>query len=100
MPVDLSTMAAELAVLALLVSIVVALAIYRHLVARSEDLHLHVSANEVPLAGKQMEISARLAQIDRWGKILTVVAAIYFLILLGRILYMGWQATASMAFTD
>lgn len=69
-------------------ALVILLAIYRKVVARGEDDTLHVDGNAV---ARQSELAQRLTTIDRWGKILTVIAAVTALGLLALFLYNGWM---------
>ncbi len=76
---------------AVLVFGVVALALYRKMVASHEDLSLHIAANQAPLIAKQTEVYKKIETIDRWGQILTVVAVLYGLVL--GVVYLAhmWQ---------
>ncbi|MBS1872711.1 MAG: hypothetical protein JSU00_05825 [Acidobacteria bacterium] len=73
---------------AVLATAVLALALYRRTVALKEDDYLHVG-NDV--AAQQVALAKRLADIDKWGKILTIAAAVFGLILLALFLYNGWM---------
>jgi hypothetical protein len=75
---------------AVLATVIVALAVYRKFVAGQEDDFLHVSTLSTNVISHQEEVAKKLDQIDRWGKALTVVAAIYGAILLGSYLWIGW----------
>jgi uncharacterized membrane protein len=70
--------------------VVCALAIYRKVVARHEDDFLHVRDSEAKLVAEQGEIANKLLLIDRWGKIMTVVALVYGLALAGSYVYASW----------
>ena len=74
---------------AVLATVVLALAIYRGVVARKEDDFIHVGAQPVT---QQQAVSKKLDSIDHWGKILTVVAVVFALVILGLFLYNGWMA--------
>jgi hypothetical protein len=50
-----------------------ALALYRKLLSSSETDVVHLGAGEEKEIPKQLALAARLASIDRWGKVLTVV---------------------------
>ena len=72
---------------AVLATAVLALAFYRRAVASKEDDYLHVN-NDV--AAQQTAMAKKLEMIDRWGKILTIIAAVFGVILLGLFMYDGW----------
>lgn len=74
----------------LLALVVLGLAIYRFMVARQEDDFLHVREDEVELIAAQGAIARKLETIDRWGKLLTVVALIWGLALGGYYIYLSW----------
>jgi hypothetical protein len=69
------------------------------MVASKEDDSLHVSDSETAVVGQQVVLSKRLASVDLWGKILTLIAAIYALALLGAYLYKGWTDSSGPSFT-
>jgi hypothetical protein len=74
-----------------LATIVIVLAIYRRLIAPKEiDQVLHVDA---AFAARQEVVAKRLSVVDRWGKILTVLAVVYAVVLVAVYLYQGWQAS-------
>ncbi len=79
--------------------IVMVLAIYRWKVANSEDDSLHVSEAETAVVSQQVAVGKRLAAVDRWGKILTVLAILYAIGLVGLYLYRGWTDSAGPSFT-
>jgi len=72
---------------AVLATIVLALAIYRYFVARNEDDYVHVDGSHV---STQQAMVKRLDNIDRWGKILTIVVAVYALVIGGLFMYSSW----------
>jgi hypothetical protein len=72
---------------AVLATIVLALAVYRYFVARQEDDFIHV---EVPNITNQQAIAKKLDNIDRWGKLLTIVVAIYALVIGCLVMYSAW----------
>ena len=76
---------------AILATVVIALAFYRRAVARKEDDFLHV---DVQTNAQQVEIAQKLEGIDKWGKLLTIVAVVYAVALLGVYLYNGWNESA------
>ena len=72
---------------AVLATIVLALAVYRYFVARNEDDCIHVGVSHV---STQQAMVKRLDNIDRWGKILTIVVAVYALVIGGLFMYSSW----------
>lgn len=84
---------------AVLTVIVIILAIYRWVVANQEDDSLHVSETEAAIVSQQVAVAKKLAAIDRWGKLLTIIAALYGLALLGAYLYQGWTDSSGPRFT-
>jgi len=69
---------------------VAGLAIYRRVVATHEDDMLHVSDNEARHVAEQATIGHRLDAVDHWGKILTVVVAVYGVLLAAAYAYQMW----------
>jgi hypothetical protein len=69
---------------------VLGLAFYRKSIADKEDDVIHVNA---PAAVDQTAIAKKLEVIDKWGKTLTIIAAVYALVLFGVFLYNGWNET-------
>ena len=67
---------------AALALMVVMVAGYRKMKARNEDDVLHVSGANWSAADKQQSLAHSMAQIDRWGIVLTVVTVVYGLTLL------------------
>jgi hypothetical protein len=72
---------------AVLASVVMALAAYRRKVANKEDDYLHMSTD---VAAQQLAVAKKLEVIDKWGKILTIAAAVLGVILFALFLYNGW----------
>jgi hypothetical protein len=68
--------------------VIMGLAAYRWLVGEQEEEALHLS-NPRELA-HQVAITHRLDLIDRWGKVLTIAAAIYSLLLAAGYAYYVW----------
>ncbi len=77
-------------ILVVLVLAVVALALYRKMVANMEDDTVHLSAMESGAIHRQEEIAARLEKIDYWGKRITVVTGVYALIYAAYAVYRAW----------
>jgi len=68
--------------------VVVFLIIYRKSVSSHEDDSIHLEGN---MPSEQMALSHRLALIDRWGKTLTILVAVYGVALAGIYLYQIWN---------
>ena len=68
--------------------VVVFLIIYRKSVSSGEDDSIHLEGN---MPSEQMALAHRLESIDRWGKMLTVVVAVYGVALAAIYLYQTWN---------
>ena len=66
------------------------LAIYRKLVSTREDDTLHVLDNESHVL-EQAALAHRLDTVDHWGKILTVTATVYGVLLAVGYFYQVWM---------
>jgi len=97
---DLGSMVIELTILAALIAVVIALALYRYFIGKEQDFHIHVNAGEAQEVGKQSTLASRLSWVDKWGKSLTVATLIYFLALLVLILYKSWQQSQNVILTN
>ena len=75
---------------ALLAVIVLALIAYRKVVSNKEDETLHLGSGAEAIPAQQVVIAHKLDVIDKWGKLLTVVAVVYGLALLGFYTYITW----------
>jgi len=75
--------------------VVIVLAIYRMRLAKREDASLHVLASEGE-AAQQKAMSLKLAKIDWWGQVLTVVVVLYGIILAGIYVYHIWQESSKI----
>jgi hypothetical protein len=71
----------HLVLLAAITLCILGLAVYRRRVARGEDDTLHVLEGDQRYIPEQVKLASRLDVLDKWGKILTVVAVLYALIL-------------------
>jgi hypothetical protein len=76
--------------------VVVVLIFYRRRIARNEDDSLHLGATAGVVAQSQSTISTKLDQVDKWGKLLTIVAAIYGVILLAVYFFQYWVQSSRM----
>lgn len=68
--------------------VVVFLIIYRKQIASHEDDSIHLEGS-VPT--QQVALAHRLAAIDKWGKTLTIVVAVYGVALAAIYLYQIWN---------
>jgi len=69
--------------------VVLFLIVYRKQVSSREDDSLHLEGSGPT---EQVALAHRLASIDRWGKMLTIVAALYGVALAALYLYQTWNA--------
>lgn len=72
---------------------VLVLAAWRKTVTRNEDDSLHVSDASTAAVPRQVELTQKLAKIDRLGKGATIVAAVYGVALLAIYMYQVWTNT-------
>jgi hypothetical protein len=72
----------------LLALVVLALFLWRRSVASKEDDQIHIS-DSVSIA-QQSAVAAKLDQIDKWGKTLTVVTVLLGVLLAAAYIYQGW----------
>ena len=72
--------------------IVIALVIYRRSVTMREDDSIHLEGG---MPSEQITLAHRVEIIDRWGKALTVLAAIYGLALAALYVYQLWTNVPS-----
>jgi len=75
---------------ALLAVVVLGLLGYRKLVSSQEEETLHLA--DAAEANHQAVIARKLDWIDKWGKVLTVVALVYGLLLAATYTYHVWLA--------
>jgi hypothetical protein len=68
--------------------VVVSLVVYRKSVSSHEDDSIHLEGN---MPTEQIAMGHKLAMIDRWGKLLTVLAVVYGLALAAVYMYQIWN---------
>lgn len=68
---------------------VLILIIYRKQISSREDDSIHLEGS---IATEQVAMAHRLALIDKWGKTLTIVVAVYGVALAAIYLYQVWNA--------
>jgi hypothetical protein len=76
--------------------VVLGLAIYRKSIASHEQDWVHLAAGEEHMVDEQITLSQRLKVIDRWGIWLTVVLAIYGVIIGGIFILRVWEAQKTL----
>jgi hypothetical protein len=79
-----------LALWLLVIAAVIVVAFWRRSVAVQEDPALHLGTAHAGTAAQQIAIAKKLGQIDKWVKLLTVIAAIMGVLLGAAYLYKGW----------
>jgi len=77
----------------LVTAIVIVLFIWRKIVAGKEDDSLHVNSGTLT---DQTSLAQKLDQIDKWGKIMTVVAVLLGLLVAAAYVYGQFVGRASM----
>lgn len=77
-----------LAVWGIFAASVIVLLARRRMVARQEDETLHVM--DLGAVSHQVDVAHKLDQIDKWGKILTVITVVYGLVLGAFYMYRSW----------
>ena len=75
--------------------VVIVLAISRMRLAKREDKTLDILESESE-AGQQIEMTKKIAKIDRWGQIFTIVLVLYGIILAGIYIYQAWQQSSKI----
>ncbi len=84
----------HIAIWAVLTTVVVILAFYRRRLDLKVDDTLHVLDSEASTIPAQEEVAKKLAVVDRWGKILTVVAVLYLLGIAAAYIYSSFADTS------
>jgi hypothetical protein len=69
---------------------VIVVAFWRRSVAVQEDPALHLGAAHAGTAAEQIAVAKKLEQIDKWIKLLSVIAIVFGLLLGAAYLYKGW----------
>jgi hypothetical protein len=77
-----------------LATAVIALIVRRKMVASHEDDTLHVLQGG-PI-GEQVAVANKLEQIDKWGKILTVIAVAFGLLVGAAYVYQVWVQSSQI----
>ena len=79
-----------LALWLMVIAAVIVVAFWRRSVAVQEDPALHLGAAHAGTAAQQVAVAQKLAQVDKWMKILTVTAFGVGLLLGAAALYKAW----------
>jgi hypothetical protein len=74
----------------IVIAAVIVVAFWRRSVATHEDPTLHLGTPDAGTADQQVAIAKRLEQIDKWVKLLTVIAVVFGLLLGAAALYKAW----------
>ena len=75
---------------AVLALAVISLIVYRRVVAAGEDDMIHISDAAGSVTSQQVTVAQKLDQIDKWGKTLTVITAVFGIVLVGIYVYQSW----------
>ena len=73
--------------------VVIGLAVYRKRVTRGEDGTIHVLESDQRYVPDQARLATRLDGIDKWGKLLTVIALLYGLAVAAIYIYTMFSST-------
>jgi urease accessory protein UreF len=79
-----------------LAAFVLSLAMYRKLVARSEDDLVHLGEADERLVNQQKTVASRLETIDRWERVLTTFTIAFGLVIGAIYLYRGWMDSSQL----
>ncbi|HTX36864.1 MAG TPA: hypothetical protein VME43_17665 [Bryobacteraceae bacterium] len=81
----------------LMAAVVLAMVVWRKMVASHEDDQIHVldGASEAT-SQHQVQLANKLDQIDKWGKTLTVITIVFGVVLAAAYIYSGWVNAAKI----
>ena len=79
---------------ALLAAVVLLMMAWRQALARKENDTLHVSVADNAPVVEQTVLATKLEKIDKWGKLLTIIAIVYGAILGAAYLWQFWTSSA------
>jgi hypothetical protein len=79
-----------LALWLMVIAAVIVVAFWRRSVAVQEDPALHLGASHAGTAAEQVALAKRLAQIDKWMKLLTMIVVGFGVLLGAAALYKAW----------
>lgn len=75
--------------------VVLGLIAYRKLVSNKEDETIHLGSGSEAVPAQQAAIAHKLDVIDKWGKLLTVVAVVYGILLLAVYTWQTWLSAGT-----
>jgi len=70
--------------------VVLTLAVYRIMLDHREDNVVHLTGTEAGLVPMQAQLAGKIKTVSRWGETLTIVLAVYGLILVAIWGYHAW----------
>jgi len=73
-----------------LVVVVLGIALYRLMMGMREDETLHLADSEASSLAQQSITGKKIGKLERWGKLLTWITALYGFVLLVIYLYGVW----------
>lgn len=76
--------------------VVIFLAVYRKSLSGKEDDTLHLNNMGTGAVAAQESLAAKLAMIDKWGKLLTIVSVVAGIALAGWYIYYVWTDAGRM----
>jgi hypothetical protein len=74
----------------MVIGAVVVVAFWRLTVARREDDTVHLAGDDLVTSANQIVIAKKLDQIDKWVKLLIMIAVIFGVLLGAAFLYKSW----------
>ena len=77
-----------------LAAAVLILALYRRQITSHEDDTIHIGDGESSQLTEQAVTAHRVAVIDRWGKLLTIIGAVYGVVLGAVYFYQYWEQSS------
>jgi hypothetical protein len=86
----------HIAIWATLAVIILVLAIWRQMIDIHEDDSIHLGESEAGLVKDQISLARKVTTIDRAGKTLTVIAAVYGLAICGWVVYQQWVGSMKL----
>jgi len=81
---------------AIMALIVLALLLYRTLLALHEDDNLHIAESEQPMIRQQMAFYRIMDRIDHWGEALTAITVAGGLVIAAAYIYQVWEINSRL----
>ena len=72
------------------IAALIVVSFWRRSVAVQEDPALHLGTEHAVTAAQQVAIAKKLAQIDKWIKLLTLIVVVFGVLLGAAFLYKSW----------